>query len=174
MKYILSIGLILAMVGVGVADSPTMTDSNGHEFTVGSTLKSKNCDDCKAKIICIGINDGIAEFNRVGDEIFSAMPKRFRFEMDQPSLTNSNWVVDYSITDNKEFDDTKFKVTISVTYNAVSWSEAKRIAGDAARRHRKACKAKAVIEKVGDNDAMFYDGTIDAEGYFTPSGIVIE
>lgn len=47
-----------------------------------------------------------------------------------------------------EKDDTKFKVTISVTYNAVSWSEAKRIAGDAARRHRKACKAKAVIEKV--------------------------
>lgn len=56
--------------------------------------------------------------------------------------------------------ETKYEVTISVTYNAVSIEEANKIIADALERHKTACKTDVKAKKVGD-DGYF---TIDAGG----------
>lgn len=53
--------------------------------------------------------------------------------------------------------ETKYEVTISVTYNAVGIEEANKIIADVLERHKAACKSEAKAKKVG-SEAYFTVG----------------
>ena len=53
--------------------------------------------------------------------------------------------------------ETKYEVTISVTYNAVSIEEANKIIADALERHKTSCKTDVKAKKVGDTLDISYD-----------------
>ena len=55
-------------------------------------------------------------------------------------------------------DNTRYEVTISVTYNAVSPSEATRIISDAQVRHKDACSVSIKSKKV-ENSTAWENGT---------------
>ena len=55
-----------------------------------------------------------------------------------------------------------YKVTISVTYNAVSAEEAAKIALEVLKKHETACKTNVKIKKNNyDNTVLIFDGATD-------------
>ena len=60
-------------------------------------------------------------------------------------------------TDSREkAAEVKYKVTISVTYNAVSIAEAGKMIADSLEQHKTACVNKASTEKVGINNSSTF------------------
>ena len=49
-------------------------------------------------------------------------------------------------------DEIKYKVTIEVTYNAVSIEKANEVMADAIAEHKTACKTKVKAEKVNNSN----------------------